>query len=301
MTDTFALGQAGRIPLTEYFALLDHLQPARDAATLVLYLQVESALSNLYGAMYGSPAQTALEAYAQRKLGPMLELLNWTVASGDSAVAQSLRNKLIEALGKFGDVGTLRKSTALYAVERSGGVALDPSLRPGILANVGRSADAEVYSDLVRRLETATRVEDGWLYASALSHVEDPALARQFLEITLGDKVPIADRVVAAGHGRRQSEKQGNGLCLRDRKFPTRCQRRHSEYTRPFLLSGAASGFNDATKATALIADQKRLLGNAGEKAAKEAAATIELKSRIRLRESASLATSLSRATTGKR
>jgi hypothetical protein len=50
-----------------------------------------------------------------------------------------------------------------------------------------------------------------------------------------------------------------------------------------------------------VIADQKRLLGGAGEKSATEAAATIELKSRIRVRESASLATSLSRRTTGKR
>ena len=77
--------------------------------------------------------------------------------------------------------------------------------------------------------------------------------------------------------------------------------RRNTEQTRPFLLPGAASGFNEATRATALIADQSRLLGDAGEKAAKEAAAAIELKSRIRKRDSASLATSLSRITTGKR
>jgi len=34
-----------------------------------------------------------------------------------------------------------------------------------------------------------------------------------------------------------------------------------------------------------VIADQKRLLGGAGEKSATEAAATIELKSRTRVRE----------------
>jgi hypothetical protein len=50
----------------------------------------------------------------------------------------------------------------------------------------------------------------------------------------------------------------------------------------------------------ALIDDQKRLLGEAGEKAANEAAAAIELKSRIRARDSASLAASLLRATSGK-
>jgi hypothetical protein len=45
--------------------------------------------------------------------------------------------------------------------------------------------------------------------------------------------------------------------------------RRTSEQFRPHLLAGAASGFNTSARAAALIADQKRLLGDAGEKAAK--------------------------------
>jgi hypothetical protein len=77
--------------------------------------------------------------------------------------------------------------------------------------------------------------------------------------------------------------------------------RKTSEQGRPFLLPGAAGGFNESARAAALIADQKRLLGDAGEKAAKETAAAIELRSRIRMRDSASLATSLARATTGER
>jgi hypothetical protein len=77
--------------------------------------------------------------------------------------------------------------------------------------------------------------------------------------------------------------------------------RKTSEQGRPHLLPGAASGFNEWARATALIADQMRLLGDAGEKTAKETAAAIELKSRISERDGASLAASLSRNTTGKR
>jgi aminopeptidase N len=289
-----------RIPLSEYFALLDQLRPARDAATLVLFLQADYALSNLYGAMYGSPAQEALEAFAQRKLGPMLGLLGWTAAPGDSAVVQSLRNELIEALGMFGDGATLRKSTALYVAERNGGAVLDPSLRPGVLANVGRSADAGVYTELVKRLTTATRVEDGWVYASALAHVEDPALARQFLALTLGDAVPSQIVSWLPGMVARNFTHGAMAYAFVLDNFDA-LSRKNTEQTRPFLLPGAASGFNEAARATALIVDQKRLLGEAGEKAAKEGAADIELKSRIRARDSASLVASLLRATTGKR
>ncbi len=299
LTDTFALGQAGRIPLSEYFALLDRLRPARDTATLVLFLQADYALSNLYGAMYGSPAQKPLEAYAQRKLGPVLGLLGWTVAPGDGAVVLGLRNELIEALGMFGDAATLRKSEALYATERNGGAALDPSLRPGVLANVGRSADAGVYAELVKRLTTATRVEDGWVYASALAHVEDPALAKAFLALTLGDSVPtqIASWLPGMVAGNFTHGAMAYAFVLDN--FDA-LSRKNTEQTRPFLLPGAASGFNEAARATALIADQKRLLGDMGEKAAKEGAAAIELKSRIRTRDSASLATTLARGTKAK-
>ena len=67
------------------------------------------------------------------------------------------------------------------------------------------------------------------------------------------------------------------------------------------LLPGAASGFNESARAAALIADQQRLLGDAGKKTAKETAAAIELRSRIRTRDGASLTASLAGATTGKR
>jgi aminopeptidase N len=300
LTDTFALGQAGRIPLSEYVALLDQVHPARDGATLVLFLQADYALSNLHGAMYDSPAQKVLDTYAQRKLAPMLGLLGWTVSSSDIAVVLSLRNELIEALGMFGDRAALDKSKALYAADRGGGAALDPSLRPGVLANVGRGADAGIYAEFVKRLTNANRVEDGWVYASALARVEDPALARQFLALTLGDAVPlqIASWLPAMVAGNYTHGAMAYTFVLDN--FDA-LSRKHTQDTRPFLLPGAASGFNEAARATALISDQKRLLGDAGEKAAKETAAAIELKSRIRTRDSASLAATLSGAATGKR
>jgi hypothetical protein len=77
--------------------------------------------------------------------------------------------------------------------------------------------------------------------------------------------------------------------------------RKTPEQDRPHLLPGAASGFNEPARAAALLADQQRLLGDAGAKTAKETSAAIELRSRIRTRDGASLAASLSGATTGKR
>lgn len=300
LADVFALGEAGRVPLAEYLSLLSRLRVASDPATLVLFLQANHALASLNDAMYGTPAQEPLNAYARTKLGPMLEQLRWKVSASDTAVALSLRNDLIEALGTFGDETTFRKSMELFKAERNGGTTIDPSIRPGVMANVGHRADAEVFAELVKRMTTAIRVEDGWLYASALARVEDAALARQFLALTLGDDVPIQmvswlPGMVAGNHTHGAMT---YAFVLEN--FDA-LSRKTSEHGRPHLLPGAASGFNETARATALIADQKRLLGEAGEKAAKEKAAAIVLKSRIREREGASLAAFLSRTTARKR
>ena len=300
LTDTFALGQAGRIPLAEYFALLSRLSPANDPATLVLFQQASFAMSNLSGAMHGTPTEKLVRDFARRKLSPMLGLLGWRNSPSDTAVALSLRNSLIEALGMFGDEATLRESMDLFDAERKGGAVIDPAIRPGVMANVGRQADAEIFAELVRRMATATRVEDGWLYASALARLEDPVLARQFLGLTLGDAipnhiVPWLPSMVASHHvhgAMTYAFVLDNFDAL---------SRKASAQGRPYLLPGAASGFNTSERAASLIADQRRLLGDSGEKTAKEAAAAIDLKSRIRTRDSTSLAASLAHGKTRER
>jgi len=129
--------------------------------------------------------------------------------------------------------------------------------------------------------------------------VEDAALAKAFLALTLGDTVPT--QIVSWLPGMVADNYTHGALTyafVLD-NFDT-LSRKTSERGRPYLLPGAASGFNETSRAAALIADQKRLMGEAGEKTAKETAAAIELKSRIRTRDAASLGKALSRATTEK-
>jgi hypothetical protein len=187
-----------------------------------------------------------------------------------------------------------------FRAERSGGAAIDPSIRAGVMANVGRRADAAVIAELVKRMTTAIRVEDGWLYASALARVEDAELAGRLLALTLGDTVPtqmvswLPDMVAGNyTHGAMTYAFVLDNFDALARKTP--------EQERPHLLPGAASGFNESARTAALIGDQQRLLGDAGKKTAKESAAAIELRSCIRTRDGASLAASLAGATTGKR
>jgi ERAP1-like C-terminal domain len=173
---------------------------------------------------------------------------------------------------------------------------IDPSIRPGVMSNVARRANAEIYAELVRRLIAAERVEDGWLYASALAGVEDPKLASQLLALTLDDKVPSQIAVWIPGMISGSYVHADLAYAFARDNYAA-LSRRQTADNRPFVLSSAASGFNDAARAKTLIVDQKRLLGDAGDKAAKEGAAAIELKGRIKDRESGSIAARLSRIT----
>jgi len=191
----------------------------------------------------------------------------------------------------------LRKSAELFAAERQGGPAIDPSMRPGVMANVARRADAEVYAELVRRLVAAGRVEDRQLYVSALANVENPELARRLLALSLEDTLP--PEIASSLPGRLAGEPAHGELAYAyTRDHFDALARKQSEWGRAHLLPSAAGGFNDATRANALLIDQKRLVGDSGDKAAKDAAAAIELRSHIKNREGTSLAASLSRIAT---
>jgi aminopeptidase N len=289
LADTFALAQAGRVPLADYFALASRVQPAADPATQLLYAQVAEALGALDYALVGTPAQARLHAFGREALRPMLARLGWNASPAEGAVTLDLRNKLIATLGRFHDDETLRLSVQVFDASRKGGVPLQPTIRPAIVANVARRADRETFEELVRRMKAAQGVEDRTLYARALGNVEDRALAQQLLELSVGDSLPpdtaaSLPRYVALGGA------HGALAYAFTRDHFAALARKESEWGRAYLLPTAAEYSNDAAQATALLADVRRLVGPPGDRLARQAAGDIELRSRIKARDGTTLA-----------
>ena len=288
LADMFALAQAGRVPLADYFALASRVQPADDPATQLLYAQIAEALGALDYALAGTPAQAQLRAFGREALRPMLARLGWNAAPAEGAVTLDLRNRLIAMLGRFRDDETLRLSMQVFEGARRGGTPLPPTIRPAIVANVARRADRETFDELVKRMKAAHGVEDRAMYARALGNVEDRALAQQFLELSTGDSLPpdtaaSLPRYVALGgvHGALAYAFARDHFAALARK--------ESEWGRAHLLPSAAEYSNDAALATALLADVRRLVGPPGDRIARQTAGDIELRSRIKARDGASL------------
>lgn len=294
LTDTYALGQAGRLPLADYFALVDRLHPAGDAATLMLYTQAVGALRSLDNTLAGTPAQDALRRYTREKLWPMLALIGWSPSKADDAVTLDLRNELVDVLGRVGDVATLERSYAMFSSERRSGVRVDASIRPAVIANVARAADAGTFAVLVADLMHASRVEDREMYAEALAGVQNPQLARKLLALALTDLLPPETAARMPGMVAASPEHADLAYMFVRDHFDSLASK-SSEWGRVYLLPSAASGFSEAPRAKALLVDQSRLVGLPGQRAAEQAAADIELRSRVRASNGASLAAELAR------
>jgi len=204
-------------------------------------------------------------------------------AAADGAVTLRLRKELIDALGRCGDEPTLSKSAELYAAERERGQRIDPSIRPAVIANVARRADAVTYADLVARMLAAESVEERSLYASALAHVESVELAQRLLALSLDDTLPPELAASLPGMLAEAPEHAELAYAFVRDNFDA-LARKKSDWGRAFMLPHAAASFNDDAKAAMLLADQNRLVGAAGDRAARETAADIELRGRIRSR-----------------
>jgi aminopeptidase N len=300
LVDTLALAVAGRLAIADYVALAERLRPANDAESQVLYIHVATTLAALDRTLAGTPAQRGLRAYASRKLAPMLARVGWNAdksgpaslgaarreAASDGAAALRLRKELIDALGRLGDEPTLRKSAELYAAERDRGLRIEPSIRPAVIANVARRADADTYADLVARMLAAESVEERSLYASALAQVGNVELAKRYLALSLDDALPPELASSLPGMLAEAPEHSELAYAFVRDNFEALAGKK-SEWGRAFMLPRAASSFNDEAKAAVLLADQKRLVGAAGERAARERAADIEVRSRVRSRNGA--------------
>ncbi len=103
LSDTFALAQAGLVPMPQYFSLLAAVPQVAGAARGVLFALAIDHLQFLETATAGTPAQARVQATAQAASrsgigAPWLES-----GEGESADDSSLRSDLISHLARFGD------------------------------------------------------------------------------------------------------------------------------------------------------------------------------------------------------
>jgi len=288
MSDSFALVQAGRLPLAAYLALLAALPQATDDASPLLWSLANQQLDFLDHALAGTPAQAQLRALGRVLYAPQLARLGWAPRAHEAARASSLRPVLIAQLAKFDDADTIAQALRRFDDDEAGRAPLPAAIRSAVIEAVGMHADRAHFDRLVARLKGATNEEERWLYASALGGGRDAARVDELLGLSLANIAPA--NISAALPG----------LVARSSPFGEQAYRYTLAHWKPLaalagswnkmhLLPNAAVGFSSAERATALLDDQRHEAGADGDVTAAREAEAIRLRAAVRQRESTAL------------
>jgi aminopeptidase N len=298
LSDSFALAQAGRLPMSDYFALLARLPQVHDAGRAALFAAAAEHLKFLDDSLAGTPAQDALRRASRSMFAPELARLGWAPRAGEDAESARLRGSLIEQLARYDDAGVLRRARELFALEETRGQALPSSIRGGVLLAVGMHAGRDDFERLRARLKKAGSEEDRWLYAEALAAGRDHAQAERLLAWTLTGALPpnIASAIPGMVAKSSPFGELAYGFTLSHWNVLAKLAGTGPFGGNIWLLPNAAASFNDAARAARLVDDQRRTAGDAGAASAATVAATIELRAAVRSREQATLPRALQTA-----
>jgi aminopeptidase N len=189
LADGWALVEAGRASSPTYFELVEEI--ASDDGRPV-WEHVIRTVKRLDHLQRNRPERPAFQAYARAKLRPVLDRLSWDEPRPDADGAGPLRARLIRTLGELGDEDVLAEARRRFAAFLRDPTALRPGLRDAVTHVVGLGADRRTYNTLLSLARKSTNSVERERYYSAAASARDPALARDTLNLTLTDEVPIS-------------------------------------------------------------------------------------------------------------
>jgi aminopeptidase N len=298
LSDTFALAQAGALPMADYLAVLAALPSVQGPGRPALFAQARDGLTFLDEVLLGHAGQPALHAMARALLAPELARLGWTARAGESSENEELRSALIRDLARYDDAAAVARADALFDAAEDGRAELPPTIREAVIRAVGVHADRARFDRLMARLQSAATEEDRWAYAEAVAASRDPALAGEVLELSLQPGLPASFAAMLPGLVGENGWHAAAAYRYTVEHWPALSERAGTMFgVSAWLLPTAASGLNDRDRANELRLDQQRLAGEPGRAAAATAAARIELLARVRDREGRELAGRLAELT----
>ena len=197
LADGWALGRAGRQPLSDVLDLARATPPEADPK---VWEEVASIFESLDYASRGEPSrQAALRAFAVARLAPVLARVGWSARPGEPSPVAILRDVLIDNLAQLGDQTVIDEARRRYAVQDSDAAAIPATLRRRILGVVALEADVATWDRLheAARAEKTPLVRDQ-LYLLLSSSLDD-GLARHALDLALTAEpgVTIAAEMIA--------------------------------------------------------------------------------------------------------
>ena len=189
LSDTWALVQANRAPVSIYFGLVGKLPPSTDSAEREQVINVLDFINRL---LVGSPEYEKFQRYARSLLRPTFETLGWEPKEGEPSTAGNLRASLISALADLNDPEMIAGCRTRFEKYLANPASVAPDLRPSVFAVVGHYADEKTWTKLHELGLKTTSIEEKQNYYAALAEAIDPRLVKNTLPIALSDELPTS-------------------------------------------------------------------------------------------------------------
>jgi aminopeptidase N len=203
LSDTWALVQAKRAPMSLYLGLVEKLPTKTELAEREQIINVFDFINRLFA---GEPKREEFQKYARSILRPTFSEVGWEPKNGEPPKIAALRASVIKALGDLNDEEILGGCRDYFHKYLSDPKSLAPDLRPAVLAVVGRYANEMTWDRIHDLGLKTTSIEEKQNYYDALASATDPKLAARTLEISLGDELPTSRATYLVAKVGRQSE-----------------------------------------------------------------------------------------------
>ena len=191
VADSYGLANSNDAPIERYLGLIGSL-PA-DAPPL-LWSMITSELASIDNVLTDAPEQAAFRAKARALLRPVFDRVGWTARADDTPAVAQLRERIIPALGSYGDARVIADAKRYAEASFANPDAVSSATRLAALEVVSYNADAAQWDILHARAKAENSPVAKQLYYRNLGDVRDPALAQRALAIALTDEVAVPTR-----------------------------------------------------------------------------------------------------------
>jgi aminopeptidase N len=203
LSDSWSMGVAGQQAITDY---LDLAKATPLDASPHVWANISGAFMSVNRYFKDDPErQKVFNAFALKRLSPVMEKMGWTAKAGEPEYLSNFRANMIAVMSELGDPATLAEGNRRFKLMDSDPTAAPAEIRMLILGIVAHNADAATWDALRARAqaEKSSVVKDS-LYAM-LASTKDKALAQRALDLALTEEPGLTTsasmiRTVAGGH-----------------------------------------------------------------------------------------------------
>lgn len=191
LSDTWASGESGYAPISDYFALLLALPPDAESAVWLRVVPTLVSIGRLYDDLPGAPA---FRAFVRARLEPIGRSLGWEPPAGEPDRLAWLRAETLSALARFGDEQVITEARRRFEDLRKGTSTMSSEIERICVAIVAQNANEDGYGQILDLIGSSRDTLQRQRLMEALAGALDPILAERTLAWLLTQDVVTGSR-----------------------------------------------------------------------------------------------------------